>query len=112
MSNTTLWLVIIVTGILTFAIRFSFIVGWGRFSLPPLVQRALRFVPVAVLVALIVPDVLLRDGLVYAAMDNNRLWAALVAVAVAALTRNTFLTIGVGFGVLLLLQSWSGVPLF
>lgn len=105
MSNeTTVWIVMVVVGLLTFGLRAAFIVSGERFTVPVLVQRALRFVPVAVLIGIIVPDVLLNDGVVFASLDNHRLIAALAATLVAVITRNIFLTIGVGFAVLIVLQ--------
>jgi branched-subunit amino acid transport protein len=46
----------------TFLVRFTFFALGDRVAFPPLVQRALRYVPVAVLTAIIVPMVLLPDG--------------------------------------------------
>ncbi len=97
-----LWLALIVTGLLTFGLRVAFIVGWHRLTMPPLLQRALRFVPIAVLVALVVPDLLLVQGEL--ALPNERLLAGLVAIAVAWRTRNVLLTIASGMASLLLLQ--------
>jgi branched-subunit amino acid transport protein len=47
---------------ITFSIRYAFFAFGERMVFPPLVQRALRYVPVAVLTAIIVPMVLLPDG--------------------------------------------------
>jgi branched-subunit amino acid transport protein len=105
MNDTTIWLVFIVCGVMTFLLRWAFIVGWGRLRLPVRVRRALRFVPIAVLIAIIVQDTLIREGQLALAFDNYRLIAALVAVGVAAVTRNIFLTIGAGFVTLLVLMN-------
>lgn len=99
----TLWLTIIVAGLLTYAQRLSLISLWQRLQLPPLLERALRFVPVAVLVALIVPD-LLQPGPADATLPlNPRLLAGLLAAVVAWYTRNVTLTIAAGMAALLLL---------
>src|SRR5687768_5237299 len=104
MNDVTTWAVLIACGFLTLVLRATFIVGWGRLRLPHVVRRALRFVPVAVLVALIVPDTLMQEGQVALSMGNDRLIAALAAVGVALLTRNMLLTIVGGFAALLLLS--------
>jgi branched-subunit amino acid transport protein len=39
------WLVLLFGGLVTYAIRLSFIVLLERWQMPPIVQRALRFVP-------------------------------------------------------------------
>ncbi|QNM95648.1 AzlD domain-containing protein [Chitinimonas koreensis] len=46
----------------TFTIRYAFFALGDKVRFPPLVKRALRYVPVAVLTAITVPMVLLPDG--------------------------------------------------
>ncbi len=46
----------------TFAIRYSFFALGDRIAFPPVIKRALRFVPAAVLTAICVPMTLLPDG--------------------------------------------------
>jgi hypothetical protein len=57
-----LGLIIVGMGVVTYAIRLSLILLLGRLKVPPLVQRALPFVPPAVLSALIFPELLLPGG--------------------------------------------------
>lgn len=99
-----LWLTIIIAGLLTFLTRLSFIALFGRWQPPDWLRRALRFVPPAVLSAIIFPEVLMRNGVLAVQADNFRLVAALVAGLVAWRTRNVLLTIGSGMAVLYLLQ--------
>lgn len=101
---TTIWLAMIGLGILTFLIRFSFIALLERWQAPPFVQSALRFVPVAVLTAIIVPALVLRDGVLNTDLLNPRLLAGIAAVLVAWKTKNVILTIVVGMIVFWLLQ--------
>ena len=92
-----IWPAMIGLGILTFLIRFSFIALLDRWQTPPLVQRALRFVPVAVLTAIIVPELmLLPNGEFNPNLLNPRLLAGIVAVIVAWETKNVILTIVIG----------------
>lgn len=109
MNDSTIWVVFILCGVITFMLRWAFIVGWGRLFLPKGVRRALRFVPIAVLIAIIVSDTLLQNGQLAVTVNNYRLIAALVAVGVAAVTRNILFTIGAGFVTLLVLMN---MPLF
>lgn len=91
------WLpVLIFGGLLTFATRLSFIALLGRFEPPEIVTRALRYVPPAVLSAIIFPEVLLRDGALVTPWANPRLIAGLIAAFVAWRTRNVLLTIAIG----------------
>lgn len=48
--------------LVTFGIRYAFYALGDKVNFPPLVKRALRYVPVAVLTAITVPMVLLPDG--------------------------------------------------
>ena len=92
-------------GLVTFATRLSFILLFGRFSVPPGLQRALRFVPPAALTAIILPELLAPGGTVNISLNNVRLLAGLVAIIVAWRSKNIFLTILIGMAVLLCLQT-------
>lgn len=100
----TIWFTLIAVGLLTFATRLSFIVLLERWQPPEWVRRALRFVPVAVLTAIFVPELALRDGRMVAVAADPRLLAGLLAVLVAWRTKNVILTILIGMAVFLLLQ--------
>ena len=50
-------MVTLVVGILNFASRVSFIAWFARNDMPPLLTRALRHVPVAMITAIVVPAV-------------------------------------------------------
>lgn len=109
MSDIALWLTLIGMGLITYAIRLSFILLWERVTMPSWVQRALRFVPPAVLSAIIFPDVLRPTGAWNLSLVNPRLWAALIAALVAWRTRNALLTIAAGMVVLWGMQAVLGV---
>ena len=55
MSTLTLWLTIAGAAAVTFALRLSFIALLGRMEIPLFLGRALRFVPAAVLTAVVIP---------------------------------------------------------
>jgi branched-subunit amino acid transport protein len=103
------WLVLITAGLITFGLRLSFIALFGRLSVPDWLTRALRFVPPAVLSAIIFPEVLLPGGELDLSPLNPRLLAALAASLVAWRTRSLALTIVVGMGILLFLMWAQGV---
>jgi branched-subunit amino acid transport protein len=105
MSGTTLWLVIGAIGLLTYGIRLSFILTAGRAEIPDGVRRALRFVPVAVLPAIVVPELVAPSGVLLPSLANPRLIAGALAVVVAWRTRNALITIVVGMVALWLLQA-------
>ena len=98
------WLVIIVGGLLTFAMRLSFIQLLAHVDVPDVVRRALRLVPPAVLSALVVPELLMPGGRLDLTFDNHRWLAGLITIIVAWRTRNTLLTILAGMLSIVLLQ--------
>lgn len=99
-----IWLVMMLGGLLTYGMRFSFIYLLGRFEIPATTQSALRFVPPAVLSAIVVPDLLMPSGSLDFSFGNRRLFAGAVAILVAAWTKNTLLTILAGMAALLIFQ--------
>jgi branched-subunit amino acid transport protein len=98
------WLVMLIAGMLTYAIRLSFILLWGKVNVPEWLQRALHYVPPAVLTAIFVPELFFRNGTIDISAGNDRLIAGLLSALVAWRTRNIMLTIVVGMAALLLLQ--------
>ena len=98
------WLMIGVAGLVTYATRLSFIGAHGRVEMPDWFTRALTFVPVAVLSAIIFPELIVHDGVLDWSPGNVRLIAGIAAAIVAWRTKNVWLTIGVGMSVLFVLQ--------
>lgn len=100
-----IWLTLLLGGLLTFGMRFSFIYLLGRLEVPETIRRALRFVPPAILSAIIMPELFVQQGQLFFSLSNFRLLAGGVAALVAWKTRNTLLTLVCGMATLLLLQS-------
>lgn len=99
-----IWLVMLLGGLITFGIRFSLIYLFGRFEIPETMQRALHYVPPAVLSAIVFPELFFRDGSLHLALDNYRLLAGVIAVLVAWFSKNILITIIAGMIALFLLQ--------
>jgi branched-subunit amino acid transport protein len=91
--------------------RFSFIALLERWQAPLIVQRALRFVPIAVLTAIIIPELVLHNNTLDLRPENPRLLAGLVAILVAWKTSNVLITIVVGMAAFWLLQLLFHLPL-
>lgn len=104
--DDSLWLIFVLIGLATTLPRASFIMLGSRVTLPPFIQRALRYAPAAALAAIVVPDVLTVAGQVQP--FNPKLAAAVAAVAAALLWRNPWLPFIVGMGVLSLLRFGLG----
>ena len=101
-----IWIVMITLGLLTFFIRFSFIALMDRIKLPRNFQRALRFVPIAVLSAIIAPELGRYNDVLAISPTNPRLLAGLVATLVAWRTKSVIWTILAGMVVFWLLRIW------
>ena len=100
-----IWFLMIVTGFFTFGTRFVMLTGIFGKKLPVWLIEALRFVPIAVLTAIIVPAVLIDPANQQIAVtDTHRLLAAFIAIAVALITRQVITTIGAGLATLWVLQ--------
>lgn len=96
-----IWTFIIIVGIGTFLIRLSFIQLFEYISeVPPWLDDALQFVPVAILTALILPHFLTLEPSLSVSIANERLLAGAAAAVVAWRTENILATITVGMGVL------------
>jgi len=99
-----IWLVMLLGGLLTFGMRLSFIYLLARIEVPDVVRRALRFVPAAVLSALVMPELFMPGGHLDLGLGNHRWIAGLLAMIVAWRTRNMLLTILSGMLAIALLQ--------
>lgn len=96
-----IWSIWIALGLLTFLTRLSFIAIFDKVEPPRTLRRALRFVPIAVLSAIIAPEILIRNGAMLTDPLDSKLIAGVLASLVAYFTKNTLLTILVGMVVLL-----------
>jgi branched-subunit amino acid transport protein len=95
---------LIVSGmaLVTFLIRYPLLVLVGRISLPESVRRALRYVPLAVLAAIIAPAIVMPEGTIDLSPSSAPLIASLIAIVVAWRTKNLLLTIVIGMAALLI----------
>lgn len=103
---TTLWLIIIGMVIVTYSVRLSVIALLDKnATLPPVIQRGLRYVPPAALTAIIFPQLFMPDGAFDVSPGNFRLIAGLLAAVVAWRSKSALLPIGVGMAALWILQT-------
>jgi branched-subunit amino acid transport protein len=85
--NAEIWTVIVLLGLGTFVIRFSFLGLIGNRKLPPWVLRHLRYTPVAVLPGMVAP-LALWPAATGGETDPARLMAAAATFLIGLLTRN------------------------
>lgn len=104
-KTLTIWGVIFAVGAINYATRLSFIAFFARRDMPPFLARALRYVPAAMLTAIVVPAIVfVPAGELRLDWGNARLLAAIMAAMVAWRWRNTTLTIAVGMATLWLVE--------
>lgn len=101
----TAWLLILGSGLATYATRLSFVTFFSKREMPELLLRVLRFVPMAVLSAIIWPQLFLSSNTTPdLTLDNPRWIAGIIAGVIAWRTRNVLFTIVAGMFALWLLQ--------
>jgi branched-subunit amino acid transport protein len=101
--------IIAAMGVVTYLPRVLPLAVLARTKIPESFIRWLRFVPVAVLAALLAPELLLRNGTFELNLNNHFLLAAALCFLVAAKTRNLLLTVGIGLAAVILLQVYLPV---
>jgi branched-subunit amino acid transport protein len=110
-ATLKLWTVIAIVGALNYLSRLSFIAIFSRRHIPALLARAFRYVPAAMLTALVLPMVVAAPGGGETAVAAPRIVAAIVAGFVAFRTHDTLKTLAAGMVALWMLQAakaWIG----
>jgi branched-subunit amino acid transport protein len=96
---------ILIGGAITFFLRFIWIWLFGRMDIPNWLLSALKFVPAAVMAALVFPNFFAPEGTIDMSWGNERLWAGLLAAGVAWWSKNMLFTILSGMLALYLLSA-------
>lgn len=107
-ATLKLWTVIAIVGALNYLSRLSFIAIFSRRHIPALLARAFRYVPAAMLTALVLPMVVAAPGGGETAVAVPRIAAAIVAGFVAFRTHDTLKTLAAGMVALWVLQAAKG----
>jgi len=108
MNEASLFLVVIGMGVITYGLRAGSLQLGERLPHWPWLNSFLRFVPVAVLSAIVAEVTLLANNTIdLSPVTNHRLVAAVLAILVAWRTRHVLLTIVVGMIAFWILQGIS-----
>jgi len=105
----SLWVVILLAGLLTFSTRLSFIILLDRIKAPNWFRRGLRFVPAAVLSAIILPQLATNNTTFDLSFRNPQLYSGAFAVIIAWRTKNVLLTILARIVALLVFKAGLGI---
>src|SRR5205823_4680865 len=102
-SEMNIPLLIAGMALINLAIRYPVFLFADRLRFPRVLERALAFVPGAVLTAIIVPSVLYPHGeQLELTWRNPYLLASIVTAVIARITKNLLATIGIGMVAFLL----------
>jgi branched-subunit amino acid transport protein len=82
--------------LVTFAMRYPVLALVSKLTLPPTLMAALKFIPPAVLAAIIVPALLAPQDQLDFSLTNDYLIAGIVTAFVAWRTQNLLLTLAIG----------------
>lgn len=96
MDQRAIFLTILGMALVTYVPRLLPVWLLSSRSLPPLVIAWLRYVPVAVLAAMLFPAIVIRDSQVDLGLSNLFLWAAFPTLLVAWKKRSLFGSVIVG----------------
>jgi branched-subunit amino acid transport protein len=87
--------------LVTFGVRYPVLALVSRVQLPAIMEQSLKYVPPAVLMAIIAPAVLMPEGTrIHLNVNNAPLFASLVAILISWRTKNLLLTILTGMAAL------------
>jgi branched-subunit amino acid transport protein len=89
----------------TFLTRYPMMLLVSRIEVPAQMTQAFRYVPIAVLSAIIAPIIFVQDGQISIQINNHFLLAALISVFISWRTRNLLLTIVLGMLAFILLRA-------
>ena len=89
-------LIIIGMSLVTYIPRMLPLVVLSKFDLPPLFLQWLKYIPVAVLSALLAPGVLVVNGHLSLGLNNKYFLASIPCFIIGFWTKNLFITVLVG----------------
>jgi len=99
-----IWVLIISVSLLSFLLKGSFLIFGSKLTLPASFDRIFRYIPAAVLSALVGPAFVKNDGVVDYSFSNPYLIAGLIAIVIAFRTKSILATLITGMVSLWLLR--------
>jgi branched-subunit amino acid transport protein len=96
--------IIIGMALVTYFTRFGSLALFRFTGVPTWLNRWLKYVPVGILTALIVPSLLLPKGYLDITLNNHYLIAGIVAAFVAYKSRNIIATLALGMSIMFVLK--------
>ena len=95
---------IIGMALVTYFTRIGALALFRFTGVPTWLNRWLKYVPVAILTALIVPSLLIPKGYLDISLNNHYLIAGIVAAFVAYKSRNIIATLSIGMSIMFVMK--------
>ena len=107
---TDSWTLLTIVGLACISVltRCFFFISESDWKLPSWIERGLQYAPIAALSAVIVPEIVMSQGMLIGTLQDARLYGAIAGVAVFFWRRNTLGCIAGGMAVYLPLHLWLG----
>ena len=86
----------ILMGLATYSTRACFLVFSQKVGMPEILSRSLKYIPVSILTALIVPGILMPNGSFDIAWTNPYIFAGLITAACALIFKHSIISILLG----------------
>lgn len=99
-----IWIIIIISGLITYGMRFVFLTSLMPKQLAPWAEFAMKMVPISVLSTIIIAEIFIIDGQIPPMEENPRFVSGFIALIVAYYTRSVLMTMASGLGFLWLLS--------
>lgn len=100
--------IVLLLALVTFLTRYIFVTPLLPLRMGANLRDFLSYSGPAVMAALIVPILLIRDGEIVVTFDNHHLLAGLAAIAVARITKSIYWIMGAALSVFVVLRMVSG----
>jgi len=107
MDQKSVFLIILGMTVVTYLPRFLPVMFLSSRSIPPILASWLRYVPVSVMAAMVMPTLVLQDQQIALGQDNIFLWAAFPTLFVAWKTKSLFGAVMVGMVVVAVGRSFG-----
>lgn len=107
MDILSICLMLLGMALVTYGLRVVFFLPGVGDKLPPRLRQAMVYVPVAVLTAIVIPEVFLHQGQLNTNLTNPQLWGMLATGVVMWRSKRLLLAIGAGMVVYYLLRYFT-----
>lgn len=97
-------LIILGMSIVTYLPRVLPIIVLSKTKIPEWFMRWLKYIPIAVLSALLVPEIMISENAVNLSLENKNLLAAIPCFLIAYKTKNLFITVITGIIAMLVMN--------